>query len=519
MFRYLAKKIRVLGSLLKKSPKSEKSEKNENKSAEKIPKDVGIYESTLKDTFRNCSNFTRREMFVNGRKKFIVAYIDGFIDYQRLDLGVIKPLLDNLNNCSQKDGAIFDIPFLKNKLLIPCDLIELEYMKDVIECLYAGYCVLFLDNEGIALGVSIKGANKRDVSQPALDNTVRGPKEGFSESATVNLTLITKIIRNPQLKSEIIFLGNRTRTKIYICYLDGIAKKNIIDEVKQRLARINVDAILESNYISEYIADNPYTTFPLSGSHERPDIVAAQLLEGRIAVLCNGAPLVITVPYIFIESIQNSEDYFNKPIFASLIRINRLLAFAITLLLPALYICFLNFHHEVTPFELLVTAAAGQERIPLSSLLEVLVMLVAFELLREASMRMPKGVGQTISIVGALVLGDAAVKAGFVSNLVVIVIALTAICSFVNSSLLDTVSILRIFFVIIGDIFGLTGVVFLFVLMCFHMCSLTSFTIPYMSPVAPWNAEGMKDAFVRFPFKSMKIRPKGIAKDKKRRSD
>lgn len=519
MFRYLAKKIRVLGCLLKKSPKSEKNEKNENKSAEKIPTSVEVFESALKYTFNNCSNFIRREILLNRNKKFIVAYIEGFVDYQRLDSGVIKPILDNLNNPDKKDGAILNITFLKNKLLIPCELLEIEYMQEVVEYLYVGYCVLFLENEGKALGVSIKGINKRDVTQPALDNSVRGPKEGFGESATVNLTLITKIIRNPQMKSEILFLGNRTRTKIYICYVDGIAEQNIIDDVKQRLAEINVDAILESNYISEYIADNPYTVFPLSGSHERPDIVAAQLLEGRIAILCNGAPLVITVPYIFIESIQNSEDYFNKPLFASLIRIIRILAFAITLLLPALYICFLNFHHEVTPFELLVTASAGQEKIPLSSLFEVLVLLVAFELLREASMRMPKGVGQTISIVGALVLGDAAVKAGFVSNLVVIVIALTAICSFVNSNLLDTVSILRIFFIIIANIFGFTGVVFLFALMCFHMCSLSSFTIPYMSPVAPWNAEGMKDAFVRFPFKSMKVRPKGIAKDKKRRSD
>lgn len=434
-------------------------------------------------------------------------------------MGVIKPVLDYLNNSGESENVILNTAYLKNMLMIPCDLIEIEYTKDIAEYLYAGYCILFIDNESKALGVSIVGANKRDITQPALDNTLRGPKEAFGESATVNLTLITKIIRNPQLKSEVTILGDRTRTQVYICYLDGVAKQNIIDEVKQRLSRIKVDAVLDSNYIIEYIADNHYTVFPLVGSHERPDIVAAQILEGRIAILCNGAPMVITVPYIFIESIQNSEDYFNRPVFASLIRIIRLVAYFLTLLLPALYICFLNFHHGLMPFELVVAASAGQEKIPLSSIMEVLVLLTSFELLREASMRMPKGVGQTISIVGALVLGDAAVKAGFVSNLVVIVIALTAICSFINNNLLDTVSILRIFFVIIADIFGFAGIMFLLVLIGFHMCSLTSFTVPYMSPIAPWNTEGAKDSIVRFSFKSMKMRPKGIARDRRRRGD
>ncbi len=516
MFRYIARKIRVLGNLLKQSPEIEK---NENIPAEKIPSSVEVLESSLKRIFANCSNFVSRKMILNKNKEFFVAYIDGFIDYQRLDSGIIKPILENLNNTCIKDDISFNISFLKNKLLLPCDLIEIENMQDIPGYLYSGYCILSLDNESKALGVLIKETNKRDITEPMLENTVRGPREGFVESADVNITLIMKIIRNPQLKSETILLGSRTRTKIYICYLDGIAKQNIINQVKQRLAKINIDSVLESNYIIEYISDNPYTAFPLAGSHERPDIVAAQILEGRIAILCDGSPLVITVPYIFIESIQNSEDYYNKPIFASLIRMIRLTAFLITLLLPALYIIFLNFHHEVTPFELLITTASGQERIPLTSINEVLIMLISFELLREASMRMPKGVGQTVSIVGALVLGDAAVKAGFVSNLVVIVIALTAICSFVNSSLLDTVSIFRIFFIMIANIFGFAGIALFGALVCFHMCSLTSFTIPYMSPVAPWNTDGAKDALVRFPFKSMKTRPKGIAKDIKRRSD
>ena len=517
MFRYIIRKIRVLGNILKKHAGTARQNQKSAEKFENIPKSIDKIIKVLGAMFFNCSNFVYRKIELPNKTKFLVTYIDGFIDYQRLDLGIIKPLLDNLSNIDNKLDYKFNIEYLKNKLILPSDLIEIENMTDVSKYLFAGFSILFLDNEKKALAVLVKGYNKRDTVKTELENTVRGPKESFIENATVNLTLITKIVSNPQLKSEIFVLGKRTNTKVYLCYLEGVAKENIINIAKQRLAKINVDAILDANYVREYVNDNPYTAFPLTGAHERPDIVAAQLLEGRIAIICDGSPMVITVPYLFIESIQNSEDYFNKPIFASVIRIIRLIALVITLLLPALYICVLNFHHEVIPFELIVTASAGQENIPLSSLFEVLIMLSAFELLREASIRMPKGVGQTISIVGALVLGEAAVKAGFVSNLVVIVIALTAICSFANSSLLDTVSILRIFFVIISNLLGFVGVMFLIVLMSIHMCSLTSFTVPYMSPLAPWNSEGMKDALFRFPFKSMKARPKGIAKDKIRR--
>lgn len=517
MFRYIIRKIRVIGNILKKSVPASESSKAEEKS-QRIPKSIDKVIEVLNAMFFNCSNFIFRKIELPNKQKLMVTYIEGFIEYQRVDLGVIKPILDNFDNID-KSKKILDIEYIKNKLLLPCELIDVKNMQDVSRFLFAGNIVLFLDNESKALSILVKGYNKRNINTTESENTVKGPKEAFVECGETNITLISKIIKNTQLKSEIIILGKRTKTKVYVCYVDGIAKESIIDSVKQRIAKINIGSILDSNYVREYINDNPYTPFPLSGSHERPDIVAAQLLEGRVAIICDGSPMAITVPYLFIETLQNSEDYFNQPVFASIIRFIRFTAFLISLLAPALYIAFLNFHHEVTPIELLFTAASGQEAIPLSSIFEVLVMLAAFELLREASMRMPKGVGQTISIVGALVLGDAAVKAGFVSNLIVIVIALTAICSFVNTNLLDTVSILRVFFVIIANMLGFTGMILLLALIWLHMCSLTSFGVAYMSPLTPWDSNGIKDSLVRMPFKSMKYRPKGIAKDRKRRGN
>lgn len=515
MFSYIIRKIRVLACLFTKQKKEQEARK---KPDEKIPRSIDKIKAYFESKFFNCSNFVRREIVVKD-KKLLISYIDGLVDYERIDLGILMPILKMANRIKEKPykDADISIEYFKDKIVLPSKLVEISDMQGVIDFLYGGFVILFVDRENIALGIEIKGVNKRNIEKPEVESTVRGPKESFVESAFVNLTLLTKIIKDPDLKSEIINLGNRTHTQVFICYLGGVAKKEIVDEVKQRVAKISIDAVLDSNFVGEFIGDNPYTVFPLTGGHERPDVVAAQILEGRVAILCDGAPMVITVPFLFVESIQNSEDYFNKPFFATLLRAIRITSFLFTMLLPAIYIAFLNFHHEVMPYDLLITAAAGQERIPLDTMLEVLLMLGSFEMIREASMRMPRGVGQTVSIVGALILGDAAVKAGFVSNLVVIVIAITAITSFVNSGLLDTVSILRIAYIAAASVFGLCGIILLSALLLFHMCSLTSFSVPYMSPLSPWDAAGMKDAFARYSLKAMKNRPKGIAQDVPRR--
>ena len=444
--------------------------------------------------------------------------MDGFINSERLELCVIKPLLEMAARAKKNIVLHITLDYLKNSILYPAAIKEIDDMEKTTAYLYSGFIVLFIEKEEKALCIKISETTVRSISKPEVENSIRGPKEALDENAFVNLLLLTNYIKNPNFKSERLILGQRTNTELYICYLQGVAREEIIDDVKKRLNKISIDGMLDINYLNEYISDNPFTLFPLTGNHERPDVVAAQILEGRIAILCNGSPFAITVPHLFIENIQNSEDYFDKPIFSSFVRIIRFAAFILSLILPALYIAFLNFEHQVTPFELLATAAAGQERIPLSSLFEALLMVLSFEILREATIRMPKGIGQTVSIVGALVLGEAAVKAGFTSNLVVIVLALTAISSYLNITLQNVGSLYRLAYIIVANIFGFAGIVFLSALICFHMCSLKSFGIAYMYPLAPYDPQGAKDTLLRFSLRSMKLRPKGIAKTRKRRA-
>ncbi len=513
MFRYIIKKIKVFSY----SFQSERKRQNKSiKPKYEIPSAIEDIDSYFKKKFENCINFYKRVISI-GNKKMLIAYIDGFVNAERLELGIMKPILDMSGKIKLHNDRI-TIDDIKNTIL-PAQVTEIDNMECATDYFYMGYVVLFLENESYALCIKISETAKQSKSEAEVEHSIRGPKEALIEHSLKNLFLLTKQIKNPDFKSELLILGERTKRHVYMCYLKGIAKDQIINQVKTRLEEIDIDGLIDINFINEYISDNPFTFFPLAGYHERPDTVAAQILEGRVAILCDGSPFAITVPHMFIENIQNSEDYFGKPIFGSFIRTLRLICFISALLLPALYIAFLNFEHQVTPFELLITAAAGQEKIPFSSILEALSMVLSFEILKEATVRMPKGIGQTISIVGALVLGEAAVKAGFASNLIVIVLALTAICSYVNTNLMDATSLYRLGYIFAANIFGLAGIVFLSAFLVLHMCSLTSFGIPYMSPLSPVNTEGLKDAVFRFPLKSMKFRPKGLSQNEKRRAD
>ncbi len=512
MFRYIKNKIKVLCRLYQRE-----SKKQNRNSKYEMPGTIKEIRAYLTAKFENCSNFSQRKIAVD-QKELLLAYMEGFIDYERLELGVIRPILAAFAQVKNKTLTSDEITldYIKSNIL-PAKIEELSHMEGVVEYLYAGFVILFLKEEGRALAIKINQTATRSIGTAEVESGIRGPKEAFVENVFTNLVLLTNRIKNPDFKSQKLTLGARTNTSVYVCYLKGVAKNEIVNQVIQRINQIDMDGMLDINYISEYISDNPYTFFPLSGLHERPDTAVAQMLEGRVAILCDGSPFTITVPHMFIENLQNAEDYYNKPVFGTFVRIIRLAAFALALMLPGLYVAFLNFEHQVVPFQLLITAAAGQEKIPFTSVLEAFLMVLSFEILREATIRMPKGVGQTVGIVGALVLGEAAVKAGFTSNLIVIILALTAICTYVNTNLMDAASLYRIGYIIVANIFGLAGIVFFSAFLCIHMCSLRSFDVPYMSPLSPLNRQGLKDAILRFPLKAMKSRPAGIAQDKQRR--
>lgn len=401
---------------------------------------------------------------------------------------------------------------LKEKVLSGGEIREIDRFESLYSTLLSGFSIVLLDGIRKALAVNTIKLNARPVEEPNVQSVLRGPREGFTEVLSWNTSMLRRKIKNPKLWIETRVLGAETRTSVAVAYLKGIVTEEIVEEVRRRLDRIDIDGILESNYIEELIKDHRYTPFPTVFNTERPDVVAAQLLEGRVAILVDGTPFVLCVPALFTQFFQSSEDYYQPSDFATLIRLLRFLSFLLAILTPSLYIAVTTFQPELLPPTLLFNLASQREGVPFPAFLECLLMEVTFEILREASVRMPKTIGQSVSIVGTLVVGQAAVQAGLVTAGMVIVVSVTAISNFVMPAFNMGISarILRFFLMALGATFGLYGVFLGFILIIVRLCSMQSFGVPYMAPIAPFKSADQKDALLRLSFLKMLLRPASI---------
>lgn len=485
---------------------------------EQIPTSLYLVEEKLREVFANASDFVLREVLVKNQEvKVIIAYIDGLVNKQVLSQDILTPMIKNEETLlkilpQNNESAITD---LKYNILCDCEVEDTKDFKASIQDILSGDALLYIEGQEIALKLCAKGWAQRGVEMPETETVIRGPREGFTETLRINTSLLRRKIKNSNLKFEQLRLGTQTNTDICISYIEGIANQEIINTVRERLKNIKIDAVLESGYIEEFIEDHPYSIFPTIGNSEKPDIVAGKILEGRVAILCDGTPFALTIPHLFIETLHTGEDYYSRPFFSSFIRILRFLALIITTISPALYVSLLSFHLGAIPFELLLSMAASREGVPFSSFSEALFMIIAFEFLREAGVRMPRAVGQAVSIVGALVLGEAAVNAGIASNLLIIVISLTAITSFIVSSKIDAIFFMRIALLVGANILGMMGITIVTFIIVAHMCSLQSFGVSYMAPFAPLCSMDLKDSLVRVPLWKMKTRPKSLMPEKR----
>jgi spore germination protein KA len=324
--------------------------------------------------------------------------------------------------------------------------------------------------------------------------------------------MVRKRIQNPDLWLETFKIGRTTKTDVAIMYIKGIAKDEIVEEVRRRLKRINIDSILETGYIEQLIEDQTWTPFPTVYHAERPDVVAGNLLEGRVAIFVDGTPFVLLVPAVFIQFFQAVDDYYARFDISSALRFLRVLVFLLSIIVPAFYIAITTFHQEMIPTQLLIVLAAQREAVPFPVFVEAFLMEVAFEILREAGIRLPRPVGQTVSIVGALVIGQAAVQAGIVSPAIIIIVSITAIASFATPSYSIAISarLIRFIFMITASSFGFYGIFLGMVILAAHLCSLRSFGIPYLEPLAPFVPKNAGDTLVRLPLWSLKERPRLI---------
>lgn len=386
-------------------------------------------------------------------------------------------------------------------------------MQSLFSALLLGETAVLVDGFDHAFSANTTGGTYRAVEEPLSQSVVRGPREGFTESFALNVSMIRRRLRTPELWLETFVIGEVSRTSVGIMYVRGLAGDSIVEEVRIRLGRIQIDGILESGNIEELIQDETFTPFPTIYNTERPDVIAAGLLEGRVAILVDGTPFVLLAPALFVQFYQSAEDYYQRAEFATLIRMLRYVCFFISMLAPSLYIAVTTFHQELLPSSLLFSLAAQREGIPFPAFVEAVIMEVTFEILREAGVRLPKTIGQAVSIVGALVIGQAAVEAGLVSAAMVIVVAITAISNFVipSFSMGISIRIIRFIMMVFAATFGLFGVTVGLIATVQHLCSLRSFGVPYLSPMAPFIAADQKDTILRLPLWGLFARPRFIS--------
>lgn len=452
----------------------------------------------FQNRLRDCRDVVFQPVSDGHGRQCLLLYVEGIVDSDLLG----EQVLSRLARQSTAEG--FD---LAGMLVSACRV--LEHAEHGLHCVLDGEVLLIADGERRMVAYPFTKFEKRSIDQAQNEVVIRGSREAFIEDAKTNITMLRRRIKSPDLKLVDMRVGKHSGTDVVVIYMEGICKPELRDEVLERLRAIDIDSVLESSYIEEMIEDHPYSPFPQMQNTERPDTAAAALLEGRVVIVTDGTPIALIAPVTFPIFFQMAEDYYQRSYASTWIRWLRYTFMLVSMLAPSFYIALTTFHPEMIPSSLLFSIAAAREPVPFPAVFEALIMEVTFEALREASIRIPSAIGQAVSILGTLVIGEAAVRAGIVSSPMVIIVSLTGISSFIvpNYSLGLTLRLLRFPIMFLSASFGLLGLAIGIYLVMLHLVTLNSFGVPYMSPLVPFTGGDNKDTVMRVPWRNMRRRP------------
>jgi len=489
---------------------------NEITSSVSSPSDSYVLDFDLKKNIEDFNKFIGISHDVNIRKLKLplgkkgmaasLMFVDGLVDKPTINNSVIDPLLTELPEESNLDDLLNVISeqVIKNlKIEQSCSF------SDILDKMFSGDSILFINGYKYALIIGNRKWLDRGVQEANTEQIIHGPKDSFSETLLTNTMLLRRRIKSNKLQMEYMNIGTLTKTDIIISYIDGVVNPKLVEEVRNRLNRIKTDSIIGTGMIEEFIEDSSSAILPQIIHTERPDKTTAHLLSGGVVILVDGTPLVLLLPIVFWQFLTSPEDY-NERVYASfVIRSLRFVSLIIALVLPSFYIAVTSFHHEMIPFGLLQVIVSGRRDVPFPVLIEVILMELILELIREAGARLPRNVGQAISIVGALVLGQAAIQAKLASPATVTVVAITAIANFTIPTFSAALSIrsLRFILMIASGLYGILGFIATLFVMLVHLCSLRSFGVPYLAPLAPLIPGDLKDTIIRAPIWAMNKRP------------
>ncbi|GGG13072.1 spore germination protein [Paenibacillus aceti] len=457
----------------------------------------------FKKQFSNCSDIIFREFTLPSGQSCALIYFNGMIDQNSLQHFILQDLL----TVASETEDIYKTLFERKSLSVSNYTITVD-LNECLTHILSSCASLIIDGDRRMINFEVASYATRSIEETPNESIIRGSRESFIEDLPTNLTILRRHLKTPALKTESIVVGRKTQTPVVISYIEGVCKPELIAELKRRLSYIQIDGIVNSYYIEEFIKDNPYSPFPQVEYTERPDTLIASLQEGRVAILLNGTPVCLLAPVTLTMLMQAPDDYSMWFIAASWIRITRYIFLLISLLLPSLYIAITTFHPQMIPYPLLITIASSREIVPFPVIYEAFIMEIAFEALREASIRIPKSIGQAVSIIGALIIGTAAVQAGIISAAMVIIVSLTGIASFImpHYDLGIAIRILRFPVMILASMFGLYGIACGLIFLYIHLVNLKSFGVPYLSPFTPLVKDDLVDTVIRLPWTMMRTR-------------
>ncbi|MGP0586143.1 spore germination protein [Paenibacillus timonensis] len=471
----------------------------------------------LKQELKDSSDVIYREFTISSGQRCVLVYVRGMIAQETAQQFIVRSLQRESAQLEEKD--IYQFLF-EDEALSVSQATVINDLNQAIQAVLNAGALLMIDGDTRMLTFSISAYPTRGIDEAPNESVIRGSREAFIEDLEKNLTMLRRRIKSKKFKTPAINKGRETRTSVVLAYVEDVCKPELLKEMQRRLSYVDMDSVLGSAYLEEIIEDNPYSPFPQLQYTERPDVVSAALLEGRIAILVDGSPIVLLAPVTLPMLLQSAEDYYQRYVAANWIRWIRYFFVFASLTLPSIYIAVTTFHPEMIPSQLLITIAASREIVPFPALWEAFAMELAFEALREASIRIPKSIGQAVSIIGALIIGTAAVQAGIVSAAMVIIVSLTGIASFIipHFDLGLAFRLLRFPLMILASMFGLYGVTCGIILIYIHLVNMRSFGVPYMSPIAPLVVEDLGDSFLRAPWWKMHKRPVQLTNNKVRQT-
>lgn len=482
-------------------PNETEPEKKENQG---ISPSLSENLSKLRILFKDNDSLKIREFRTKGKEPYLcaVVYLEALTDDTALSECIIKGIMNG-----QPTSPASPADDIYKNFCFEGDLALKDKYDDAVLEIVSGNSVVFVDGASKVLSADTKGWKSRSISEPEGEKSLRGPKEGFTEKLTDNIAMIERRLCTPDLKIKYMKIGRRSATKIAVCYLESLIIPEVLEELYKRLEKIDIDAVLESNYLEAHIADKGYTAFKTIGSTEKPDVVTGRMLEGRIAVLTNGTPEALTAPLIFIESFQASDDYYTHYFASNIGRLLRILCFFLTISIPAIYVALLTFHKQMMPANLTLSIITARQGVPFPVIFECISLLVVFEILRETALRVPSTVAQAFSIVGAIVVGNSAIEAKLVSVSMVIIVSLTSLTGLMIPRLSPAVLVYRTLFIILAGILGLYGYIIGIFIMFTNLLSLKSFGINFLSYMVRPNEYMLQDVYVRLPWQHITKRP------------